>query len=126
MNFEQSLRHELTEINSLKDKVFPIVAKEGTKSPFLVYKRKNTTFRKTLNGTSTKAIGEYHLMVVASDYAELQSMTEDVKTKILSFWDRNVGMDGPYIDDINIELGEEEFVYEANLIGTTIKINVEY
>jgi hypothetical protein len=37
MNFEEALRNELNSIPQIANKIFPLAATEGVKTPYLVY-----------------------------------------------------------------------------------------
>lgn len=126
MTFEEGLRVELKQITELDNKVYPIVAPEVVKPPFLVFKKQNLKFVKTLSGHSTKAEGVYILTLIVNDYEELQILQENIKNKIISLLFKNVGDSGPYIQDIDITFNGDNYVVNPSAIKSDIMINVNY
>lgn len=126
MTFGEALRAELIQVDKLDKKVFPIVAPEGAGNTFLVYKRVDTEFKKTLSGTSNKCHAIYELTIVTNNYAEKEYIEENVKNKILSFLDRSIGEDGPYIQNVTARFLSENYSFEPDLLTSSIRIEVDY
>lgn len=103
MEFEQALRTELASISGLNNKVFPVVAPDGTVPPFLVYYKASGGLIKTLSGTTKMRNGMYEIDILAKTYADLQTTFNAVKAKCLSFAGRTVGTSDILVQDVTIE-----------------------
>jgi len=126
MTFGEALRHELIQIPQLSQKVFPIVAPEGVKSPFLVYKREEAEGKKTLSGTSNKVHATYELILVTGDYAEKEAIEELIKLRVLSFYGRNIGENGPFIQNETFKLLGEAYSLEADSFTSQMRLEADY
>jgi hypothetical protein len=126
MTFGEALRHELIQIVKLNQKVFPIVAPEATGKPFLIYQREDIEFKKTLSGTMNKANAVYILTLITDSYSEKEAIEVEVKDKLLSFLQRTIGDEGPYIQNITVRLGQEGYVLEADSLTSKIRLEVNY
>ena len=50
MTFDKALRLKLKEIKELNNKVYPVIAPEGVRPPFLVYRKSRSKLSKDLSG----------------------------------------------------------------------------
>lgn len=103
MEFEQALTSELRSISGLSNKVFPIAAPDGSVPPFVVYYKATGGMVKTLSGTTKMRNGMYEIDILAKTYAELQTLFQAVKAKVLSFAGRTVGGSNILMQDVTIE-----------------------
>lgn len=126
MTFGEALRFELIQIPQLNNKVFPVIAPASTESAFLVYKRKNVDYKKTLSGRTNLANAIYELSIVTNSYAEKEEIESLITVIIMSFLNRNIGDNGPYIQDVTFRLQEEIYAFEPDLISSTIQLEVIY
>lgn len=126
MNFEEALVEELSSIEGLNDKVFPLNATEGTNPPFIIYVSSEGEQDQTLTGyTDTKALTcEIHL--IAETYSELKSLIKLVIAKLQTFFARAIGTNGPVIKsfamDEPLEAHEEEVGYSRCSFDIRVRI----
>jgi hypothetical protein len=111
MNFEEALRAELGTIEGLQNKVFPLNAPEGTKTPFMIYVSSEGIQDKTLQGYLNSKEVDCEIYILADSYTELKRVIKEVLLKITSFPGRVIGDDGPYIQNVTytppVELYEQ-------------------
>jgi hypothetical protein len=117
VDFEQALRVELISIPELNNKVFPLFAKEGTQTPYLVYSGSYEPF-KTLDGITNDIKGECDLNLICKTYEELNSLCKKINDKLITFQSRNIGVNGPFIQDISVKtpIKERDGTYYVALI----------
>lgn len=126
MTFDEGLKNALKSIEGLENKVYPIVAPEVVKPPFLVYRRSRGTYLKDLSGIKNEVDASYELILIANDYSQTQSYSEKIKDKLLSSLFGRVSEQGPILDDLDIEFTGEEYNYQTNAIKSGITINCKY
>lgn len=120
MKFEEILRSKLKEVMA---QVYPIVAPEGVKSPFIVFKQRNLKYVKTLDGYTKFAEGYYDIALISNTYDGLASNKENIKDKILEL----IGYkDVIHIQDISIEFNGDNYVYEVNGYQSNISLEIKY
>lgn len=111
---EQALRHEIeNEIPELKDKTYPTNAPEGSKGPYLVYARINTTKLKTLQGMTGKEYLSYMFSIMATRYSVMKSLTKKVEDLLISLPGQTIG--SYYIEDIDINNVTEQYEHELKV-----------
>lgn len=122
VDFEQALRSELSQINSLYTKIYPMVAPEATNTPFLVYSKSRVDLIKTLDGTSKTRDGNYEIDIIDATYTDLQVLFLAVKDKLVSLEGRQIGDNGPLVQMITIDSITE--VFED--VPKFYRINIEF
>ena len=122
MTFEEGLVKELSEVI----KTYPLVAPEGVATPFLTYKKNNVEFKKTLSGTSNKVTGEYNLVIVAKKYEELQRLEETVSKALLDVYQKNIGDNGPYIENLTVKLTGDNYIVDTDEYVGNINLKINY
>jgi hypothetical protein len=120
VNFEQGLRNELITISNLNNKVFPMIAPELTSSPYLIYSKTKVEYIKTFSGTQTTRAAVFEFDLLAQTYTLLQDLIVDVKNKLISIENRNIGSTGPFIESVHIDNLIEMYenlpkLYRANI-----------
>lgn len=126
MNFEQSLVYELSTIAGLEGKIFPLGAREGTKTPFVVYISSEGEEIRVFEGyTGDKKITcEIH--VIGETYAQMKTYTNAIIDKIKTFRGRKIGDDGVYIKSVSYgetsEEHEKDLGFERSLFDVTVRI----
>jgi virulence-associated protein VapD len=123
---DRALRFELNKIQKINNKIFPTHAPEGKLSPFLVYIKSNFKQKKTLEGTTNTTEVSYLLNTFSSSYAELQDLTNEVKTQLLTFPFRTIGQGEIYIQDMTIHNIADTFENELGLYRSIIDIQFFY
>lgn len=114
VDFEQALRAELVTLTNLSNKVFPLFAPEGTLPPFVVYQKIRTDYVKTMDGTSANRDGFYEFDLLATTYSDLQSKYVALVEKLKTFVGRNIGTNGPFIQNVTIENAVELYENQAD------------
>lgn len=103
MDFEQAMRVELATVTNLNAKIFPLSAPENTNTPFLVYQKTRLDLIKTMDGTTKLRDARYEVDLISKTYDQLQELINNVKTKLISFEGRTIGIAGPYVQSMTIE-----------------------
>jgi hypothetical protein len=124
MDFEQALRAELATLPGLTNKVFPQFATEGTKPPFIVYQKYRTDYVKTLDGTQFLRDGFYEFDILTPTYASLQQNYTSLVTLLQSFVGRNIGTNGPFVQNMRIEDVVEN--YERQMDWHRMNVEVKF
>lgn len=125
MNFEEALVYELSTITGLDGKVFPQNAQEGTEPPFAIYISSEGERVQTLEGYQdlTELSSEVH--VVCKSYEEMKGYTKAVIDRLISFYGRAIGINGPAIKsfayDEPTEDVEEEFNFNRSVISFRVR-----
>jgi hypothetical protein len=111
MNFEEALKNELNGIPDLANKVFPLAATEGVKTPYLVYVSSEGIQEKYLEGYKGSKEIEGELHILSDSYSGLKDITRQVITQVISFQDRVIGgVDGVWIQDVTYERVTEQYI----------------
>lgn len=111
MNFEEALKNELNSIPELMNKVFPLTAIEGVKTPYLVYINNEGTPQKTLSGYIGPNEIDGQLHVLNDTYAGLKDITKQVITTLESFSNRVIGGDGGVlVQDVSYDKPTEQYI----------------
>jgi hypothetical protein len=116
LNFEEALVEELSSLEGLNDRVFPLSASEGIDPPFVIYFSSEGDLDQDLSGVplgSRNVTCEVH--IVANSYGEMKDLVKAVISRLQSFFGRPIGTDGPLIRsfsmDSPLEAAEEEVGY---------------
>lgn len=111
---EVALRNLIeTNIEELKDNIYPTNSPEGHTIPYLVYSRINTTKVKTLQGMTGKEYLSYMFSVMATRYGEMKRLTKQVEDLLVSLPGQQIG--DFYIEDIDINNVHEVFEFELQV-----------
>jgi hypothetical protein len=127
MNFEEALKNELNSISNLTNKVFPLTAIEGVKTPYLVYISNEGVPEKCLSGYfgPKEVNGELHIL--NDSYSGLKDITKQVISTIESFQNRIIGgAGGVFIQDVSYEKPTEQYIDQLfqylSIIPFTVRI----
>jgi hypothetical protein len=127
MNFEEALKTELNSIPNLANKVFPLTAIEGVKTPYLVYISNEGVPEKCLSGYfgPKEVNGELHIL--NDTYSGLKDITKQVISTVESFQNRIIGgTDGVLIQDVTYEKPTEQYIDQLfqylSIIPFTVRI----
>lgn len=126
MTFEGALRTELSSISGLENKVFPIVAPKGENSPFVVYRKGNVKFAKALDGIQNKVEANYVIVIIGDTYASLQQIYDAVIDLLNGFLGRNIGIDGPLIKNVTVEVIGDQYEPDVEFFRSDIQLKVNY
>ena len=120
MKFEDILKIKLKEVTQ---RVYPIVAPEGIKAPFIVFKQRNLKNIKTLDGYIRFIEGYYEIVLIANNYDELIENKDSIKERVISL----IGIkDEIFINDIDIEFNGDNYVYDINAFQSNITLTIKY
>ena len=120
MKFEDILKIKLKEVTQ---RVYPIVAPEGIKAPFIVFKQRNLKNIKTLDGYIRFIEGYYEIVLIANNYDELIEHKDSIKERVISL----IGVtDEIFINDIDIEFNGDNYVYDINAFQSNITLTIKY
>ena len=129
MNFEEALKVELFEIPQLRSKVFPLNAREGIKSPYLVYVSNEGLKDNSLDGYLSLKEVPVELNIVNQDYEGMKDLTKLVLDKILTFRGRKIGGSNILIENVvystPMELYENEIKAYRSLLEFRLKFKEE-
>lgn len=126
MNFEEVLRAELSLIDSLTDKVFPLNATEGTEAPYIIYVSSEGLFDKSFEGYLNSKEVNCEINILVSNYSNLKALSKLVIAKIISFQGRIIGQNGPLIKNVTYEISPEIYEKEVSLYRSVIDLKVKF
>lgn len=126
MTFEEALRAELSSISGLSNKVFPLHAKEGITTPYIIYVSSEGIPDKTFEGYLDSKEVECEINIIHNSYSSMKSLTKSVLDKIRSFQGRYIGGYGPLIQNVSYEKPVELYENEVSLYRCLIDIKVRY
>ena len=124
MTFSKGLREVLRNIEGLK--IYPIIAPEGVKTPFLVYRRSRSKYIKDLSGITNNCEDVYELLLIADSYFEIENYCTEIKNTLLNCLFTKLGEEGPFIENIELEFTGEEYIYQPNAIKSCILLTANY
>lgn len=123
---EKALVNELNNVSEIKDLIFPTNAPEGQKSPYLVYIKTYYNQLKTLDGFTNTIESSYLLNILASKYSEMVLLRDKIKSTILTFPLRVVGLENIYVEDVTINNITEAYESELALYRGIIDVKISY
>jgi len=82
---EKKLVEKMQEVTGLSGKVFPLMAKQGEQTPFIIYDRTSTNRDMTLTGLSGLFEVSYSIEIYDKTYSAMKSVSNNVLEKIKSF-----------------------------------------
>lgn len=128
MDFEQGLTVELSAIAGLTGKVFPLVAEQGTQTPYLVYLLGGNDRVKTLSGHDGLVESQYQLDLYHSTYANLKALKRLVIANLKTYILCNIGGTGPLIQQVEIitDFETAEYVNGVLIYKGIIEFNANY
>ena len=126
MDFEQALSYELQTITGLSNKVFPQFAEENIRPPFVVYISSEGEPIMALSGPTDMTELTCEIHVITESYEHLKSLTKDVLDKIRSFFQREIGEDGPKILSISHIEPVEDIDKQLNFHRSSFDIRVRF
>lgn len=124
VDFERGLHAELQSISGLNKKVFPLGAPDGTASPYVIYSKSSGDFIKTLDGNSNTRTYVYGIDILASTYAQLQTLFMAVKAKCNSMIGRTIGTNSVFVQNVTYENVIE--LYESQVKWYRINLEVRF
>lgn len=126
MDLEQGMTAELSSIAGLSEKVYPVVAPEGTKAPYLVYALSSNERTMNLTGHDGLVQSQYQLDLYHATYAGLKALKKLVIANLKTYVLRNIGGTGPYIQQVEIINDFETYEDVVKLYKGVIELEVNY
>lgn len=126
MDFEKALAYELQAIPGLQGKIFPQTAEENTKPPFIVYISSDGENIMTLSGPTNMTELTCEIHVVAETYEQLKSLVPTIINRVKSFFQRNIGRNGPLIKSVSYIEPVEEIDNNAHYYRSSFDIRVRF
>lgn len=129
-DFETALRQEIIEaIPMLGGRVYPLDAPEATKYngvPYLIYISSEGLRDKTLDGylDSKEVRGE--LNIIAERYSDMKAITKQVVALLIGFEGRQIGTDGPFIDEITYQMPFETYESQPELYRCLVEFSAYF
>lgn len=107
--------------SKLNDRIFPVVAEEGTVFPFIVYTRTNVTPNFVKGGIYIDSTS-IEINIVSNNYIESVELANRVRNIIEGI--KRTTIEGIYIDDIKMTSCNEGFFEYAFVQVLTFEINI--
>lgn len=126
MDFEQAMVYELQAINGLSGKVFPQAPEEGTIAPYIVYNSSDGEPIMTLTGPSNMTELSCEIHVITGSYEQLKSLTKATLDRVRSFFQRDIGQNGPYIRSISHVEPREDIDTSLSYYKSSFDIRVRF
>lgn len=126
MKFDDALKKELKAIDGLNKRVYPVVAPEGVKPPFLVYRKSRGKYLKDLSGIITDVDCNYEIVLISDDYQKLNQIKDEIKKKLISKLFKRIGEDGPIVSNFDIEDAGDQYVYQPNAFKNNMLLTFNY
>lgn len=126
MDLEQGLEAELSSLTGLGGKVFPVMAPQGTKAPYLAYSLGSNNRTKTLAGHDGLVQSQYQLDLYHTAYAGLKALKKLVIANLKTYDLRNIGGSGPLIQQVEIINDFEIYEDAVKLYKGIIEFNAYY
>lgn len=100
---------ELNKITTLKDKIYPTNAPQGTKGPYLVYMVKLRE-NKDLDGYNGSKEADVMLNIMTASYSEMVALTKEVEDLVKNLINKK--LEKIYVEDINLDNTSDVFENE--------------
>lgn len=129
MNFEEALTQELNTITALQDRVYPLVALEATAGngvPYLVYGSSEPLREKTIGGYLESGEVRAELNIIAKRYADMKAITKQVVALLIGFEGRQIGTDGPFIEELTYQQPVEVYEDQPALYRCVVEFDVYF
>lgn len=104
----------------VKNKIYPLIADEGTTFPFIIYRRNSITPESDKDYTNDSVY--IQIMIAANNYAESVDLAEKVRTSLIH---KNGTIQTIPVEDITLEDGSEEFIDNTFVQNLIFKITIQ-
>lgn len=104
----------------VKNKIYPLIADEGTTFPFIIYRRNSITPESDKDYTNDSAY--IQIMIAVNNYAESVDLAEKVRTSLIH---KNGTIQTIPVEDITLEDGSEEFIDNTFVQNLIFKITIQ-
>jgi len=129
MSFEPALVQELKTITALENRIYPLTAPEATASngvPYLIYASSEGLKDKTLGGHLESKEVRAELNIIAKKYSDMKAITKQVITLLITFEGRQIGTDGPFIEELTYQMPVEMYESEPGLYRCVVEFSAYF
>lgn len=129
MDFEQALVQELNSITALGGRIYPLFAPEATKHngvPYLVYASSEGLRDKSLGGYLKSKEVRAELNIIAERYNDMKAITKQVIALLIGFEGRQIGTDGPIIEEVDYQMPMEFYESQPDLRRCLVEFSVYF
>jgi len=127
MSFEPALVQELKTISALENRIYPLTAPEATASggvPYLIYASSEGLRDKSLGGYLKSKEVRAELNIIAKKYSDMKAITKQVIALLITFEGRQIGTDGPFIEELTYQMPVEMYESQPDLHRCIIELSV--
>lgn len=127
MDFEAALTMELKTITDVQNRVYPLNAPEKTISPYILYGSSEGVRTNTItDGYLSNRAVQGEINVIAPKYSIMKQITRKVIDLLISMNQRQIGDNGPYINEMVYEAPTELYEHEVDLYRCVISFTTYY
>jgi len=129
MSFEPALVQELKTITALENRIYPLTAPEATASggvPYLIYASSEGLRDKTLGGHLNSKEVRAELNIIAKKYSDMKAITKQVIALLITFEGRQIGTDGPFIEELTYQMPVEMYESEPGLYRCVVEFSAYF
>jgi hypothetical protein len=126
VDFEPALVQELKTITALENRIYPLTAPEATASggvPYLIYSSSEGLRDKTLGGHLESKEVRAELNIIAKRYSDMKAITKQVIALLIGFEGRQIGTDGPFIEELTYQMPVEMYESEPGLYRCVVEFS---
>lgn len=123
MSFEEYLISELSNIEVINNKIYPLTGEEGITGPYVIYTSSEGKSDKTLNGYLESKEINLELDIVNTTYQNMKELTKNVLVILKGLI--NKSFDNRLIENITYEEPVELYETEVFLYRTTINSKIK-
>lgn len=130
MNFEAALAQELDTITDLGHRIYPLSSPETpydlTKSYCIYVSSEGIRDKEVSDGYLSSRSVHAEINVIAPRYGDVKSVSASVIDLLIGFEQRQIGTDGPFIQEINYQMPMEFYEEAPKLYRCLIEFDVYY
>jgi len=129
LDFEPALVDELKTISALQNRIYPLYSPEAVKKngvPYLIYASSEGVRDKSLEGYMQSKEVRAELNVIAERYSDLKAITKQVVALLISFEGRQIGTDGPLIDELTYQMPVEIYESQPDLYRCVVEFTAYF
>jgi hypothetical protein len=126
VDFEPALVQELKTITALENRIYPLTAPEATASsgvPYLIYASSEGLRDKTLGGHLDSKEVRAELNIIAQKYSDMKAITKQVIALLITFEGRQIGTDGPFIEELTYQMPVEMYESQPDLYRCVVEFS---
>ena len=126
MLIEEALRNELNSITQITNKIYPLIAIEGSKPPYVVYVSNEGLQYKSFDGFYVLKTITFEIHVIHTSYSQLKALTDNVLGVVTSFEGRVIGgSGGVFVSEVTYDNPQEFYEKEVNLYRSYFELRVK-